>query len=466
MQDNFDPTILIIFGVTGDLAGRKVLPALYHLLKDRLLPKKVRIVGTTRQEITKDDLLKDIELCVLETDKVCDPFILKQFDNIFDIVKFDPVNEEDYSKLKVYLDTYEEKQGTCFNRLFYLSIPPQIYTPIVRLLGESNLARGCSHKVGKSRLLVEKPFGYDLKSAKQLIKQTAKYFSEDQIFRIDHYLAKETAQNILTFRKHNPLFSDIWNNHLITGIELRALESIGIEGRTGFYDNVGALRDIVQSHLLQLMAITTMDLPTDMNSSKSIHEQKIKLLNKVQLAKINRGSIIRGQYQTYRQEVNSPKSSTETYVKLTVNIKSKRWAGVPIILETGKALDSKVTDISLDFRSTVAQDHNQLTIRIQPDEGIGIKLLVKKPGFDNQMQEADMDFDYMKVFGQQAHPDAYERVIVDAIRGDQSLFASSKEVIRSWEILQPILDRWQSSGEDLIIYADGSQGPSSRDLLN
>jgi len=467
MNNNGQPTAIIIFGVSGDLAGRKVLPSIYHLLKDGFLPSKLRVIGTTRQKLSKEDLLKTIELCVLETDKVCDPVVLKKFNSIFEVINFDPSAKDDYEKLKKHLKELEERDKVCFNRLFYLSIPPQIYMPIVRSLGESGLAKGCiEHQKGVSRLLVEKPFGYDLKSAKALIKQTDKYFKEEQIFRIDHYLAKETAQNILTFRQRNPLFNDTWNNRQIRRISVRALEKIGIEGRVNFYENVGALRDLVQSHLLQLMALTTMDLPSDIYSSKSIHQEKIRLLNSVSLQKLNKSSLIRGQYESYKREVGNPHTTTETYVKLTLNIKSKRWSGVPIVLETGKALSKKMTTVTVEFSKDIDEKSNELTIRIQPDEGIDIKLFVKKPGFDNQVQPVMMDFSYYQAFSNQAHPDAYERVIIDAIRGDQSLFASSREVIRSWQILQPVIDRWQNSSDDLVIYKNDSLGPISQDLVN
>lgn len=466
MPETSEPTVIVLFGASGDLAGRYVLPALYHLVKGGLLPEKCHIIGTSRQDLTKDKLFKNIELCVLENEKVCDPVALKKFNKMFEIIKFDPSNEADYTKLKERLSKLEADEGVCFNRLFYLSIPPQVYGTTIRSLGNSGLAKGCEHGVAKSRLLVEKPFGYDLKSAKTLIKQTAKYFKESQVFRIDHYLAKETAQNILAFRRNNPLFNEVWNNKMITKIHVRALESISIEGRANFYENLGALRDIVQSHLMQLMAITTMELPDDISSSKQIHQDKIKLLNKTNLEKLNNGSVVRGQYQTYREEVGNPKSMTETYVKLTLAIKNKRWSHVPVVLETGKALALKTTDVTIDFASTKHSSGNQLSIRIQPDEGIDIKLFVKKPGFDNSMQPAIMDFSYRKTFKELAHPDAYERVIVDVIRGDQSLFASSKEVIRSWEILQPILNRWRDNDTGLVIYQNGSNGPSDRDLLN
>lgn len=466
MPNKLEPTVLVIFGVSGDLAGRKVLPAIYHLLKDGLLPDKIKIIGTTRQQLSKVDILNKIELCVLESDRTCDPLVLNKFDKIFEVIRLDPAIEVDYLNLKSYLDNLETTAGNCFNRLFYLSLPPQTYQSVIEFLYRAKLTKSCAHNVAKVRLMVEKPFGYDLKSAKALIKQTNKYFKENQVFRIDHYLAKETAQNILNFREHNPLFDNIWNNQLISKIHIRALESIGIEGRANFYDKIGALRDIVQSHLLQLLAITTMEIPIDTSSSKLIHQQKIKILNKTKIEKLNKGSLVRGQYESYKEEIKNPSSTTETYVKLTVAINNKLWAGVPIILESGKQLKSKVTDIRLNFGPAHSQDINQLTIRIQPNEGIDIKLFVKKPGFEKQIQAVTMDFDYNKEFKSLSHPDAHERVIVDVIRGDQSLFASSNEVIRSWQILQPILNRWQKSSHDLVIYQDHSEGPSKLDLLN
>lgn len=451
------PTVIVLFGVSGDLAGRKILPALYHLIKDGLLPNDCKIIGTTRQSLTKEQLLKNTELCVLETDNVCNPDALKKFNDIFELFQLDPVKDEDYLKLKQFLNKLEASEGKCFNRLFYLSIPPQLYMPIVERLGKHGLAESCEHGKAKSRLLVEKPFGYDLASAKELISETAKYFKEEQVFRIDHYLAKETAQNILIFRKHNPLLKDVWNNKLIRQIHIRALENIGIEGRKS-YDSIGALRDVIQSHLVQLMAISTMDIPGDINSSKEIHEQKIKLLNQTSLV-VEEGSWWRGQYDSYRQEIGDNNSNTETYIKLNLQIDNDTWRGVKIVLETGKALKTKVTDISIDFSESNDKNQNQLTIRIQPNEGINIKLFVKEPGIENKIDEAAMDFSYQQTFGVSAHPDAYERVIVDAIRGDQSLFASSKEVIRSWEILEPIIESLEKDSSGIEIYSAGSDGP-------
>ena len=464
MSDQNEPTIIVIFGITGDLARRKVLPALYHLLKHGLLPEKCLIIGTSRQEITIDKILNTIEICVLETDKVCDPSVLQRFRELFEVMKFNPDNINDYTLLKNRLDKLEVDENACFNRLFYLAIPPAAYLPIVRLLGKSYLSGSCQHNKAKSRLLIEKPFGYSLSSAKKLIKQINRFFKEDQILRIDHYLAKETAQNILAFRRHNPLFCNIWQNNYISKVSIRALETIGIEGRVGFYESTGALRDIIQSHLLQLMAISAMELPDDINSSTEIHQQKIKLLNKVNLVRSTKTSVIRGQYASYREEVNNQSSQIETYIKLKLAINNKRWSNTPFILETGKAMAKKTTDVTIDFAMAHERNHNQLTIRIQPNEGIDIKLFAKKPGFSNAVEPTIMDFSYKSAFKEQVNPDAYERVMVDALRGDRSLFASDKEVIKSWQILQPILDKWQHSSNDLIIYPNGSMGPGNNSL--
>jgi glucose-6-phosphate 1-dehydrogenase len=455
------PTLIIIFGVSGDLAKRKVLPALYHLLEDGLLPKDIRIIGTSRKDLSSDELLNNIELCGLENDHVCDPAAQKNFRSVFEVVKLDPVSKDDFINLKKHLDNYEEEKGLCFNRLFYLSIPPQVFGEIVSMLGETGLSESCKHNNAKSHLLVEKPFGFDLESAKKLIKETNKYFSEEQVFRIDHYLAKETAQNILTFRNFNPIFNNIWDNKLISKIHIRAIEQIGIEGRANFYEHVGALRDLVQSHLLQLLALTTMEMPDEITDSQQIHTAKLKLFCSILPTASDEVSkySLRGQYEGYKDEVSNPQSYTETYAKLEIYIDNERWSGVPMIIETGKGLAAKSTDITIDFKQPDNITANKLTIRIQPNEGIDIELYVKQPGLNNRVQPATMDFSYKKTFDDHGHPDAYERVLVDAIRGDQALFASSSEVIRSWEVLGPVLDSWQSSGENLNIYPLGSNGP-------
>jgi glucose-6-phosphate 1-dehydrogenase len=455
------PLILVIFGITGDLAKRKVLPALYHLLKEDLLPTETKIIGTSRREFTTDDLLKEVELCVLEADNVCDPVIIDRFRQTLQMLKLDPVVGEDYDNLRSTLDEIEASHNQAMNRLFYLSIPPQVYGPVVRQLGEHGLNHGSEQYKGRARLLVEKPFGYDLTSAEDLIKTTGEQFSEDQIFRIDHYLAKESAQNILTFRDCNPLFKNVWNNQHIKRVSVLAAEKIGIEGRADFYEKVGALRDLIQSHLLQLLALTTMELPDNLTDADGIHTSKQALLNAIippaadQMAE----HVIRGQYAGYRDEVKNPDSMTETYASVELSITAARWENVPITVTTGKSLKEKRTEITVYFGDSSDATPNRLIFRVQPNDGIDIELLVKQPGFEQAIQPAQMEFSYQATFDEHDHPDAYERVLIDAARGDHALFATSEEVLASWRILQPILDHWQRSTDDLKIYEPGSDGP-------
>lgn len=459
-----EPAILVIFGITGDLAQRKLFPALYHLYKDKLIDQRTEIIGLSRRDISVDELLTKIEVCVLETDNVCDPDTLALFKSRLRMLRFDPVNADDYATLHSTLDDIETKQGQCLNRLYYLAIPPQIYGPVIKNLGEQGLQTGCQHHTAVSRLLVEKPFGYDLASAQELIDETSRYFHEDQIFRIDHYLAKESAQNIVTFRQQNPMFAGIWNRESVRHIEIVASEKIGVEGRASFYDNVGALRDVVQSHLLQLLALVTMELPASGGTDSTLHRAKQHLLDSILPVDMQAADVVRAQYDGYRDEVQNPTSTTETYVGLSLTIDNDRWRGVPLRLTTGKALENKRTAICLTFAAPHGDASNRLTFRIQPNEGVDIELAVKRPGFDDKTEMVKMDFSYHGVFNEPTHPDAYERVLADAIRGDRSLFATSGEVLASWRILQPVLDAWSMlEGAALPTYAPGSEGPEQND---
>ena len=455
-----EPAIFVIFGITGDLAKRKLLPALYHLMKDDLLHEHTTILGVSRRAMHIDEIINVMELCVLESDKVCDPAVLKKFRARLKMLQLNPVIAADYDKLRHALDEVEETHGVCMNRLYYLSIPPQVYEPVIQNLGLHGLQKGCEHNVATSRLLVEKPFGYDLTSAQELITSTARYFNEEQIFRIDHYLAKETVQNILTFRQQNPIVADLWDHMHICRIDLILSEQIGVEGRSEFYDNVGALRDVAQNHLMQLLTLATMELPSDLHNSHALHEAKQKLLASIAPVDVHKDYIVRAQYTGYREEVANPHSATETFVRLGLTIDNKRWNGVPVTITTGKALREKRTAIAVTFYTHEQEDlTNKLTFRIQPNEGIDIELQVKRPGFADRMQTVPMDFSYQRAFDQPEHPDAYERVLVDAVRGDHSLFATSEEVLQSWRVLQPVLDAWEQTDQDLLRYAPGSDGP-------
>lgn len=458
-----EPAIIVIFGITGDLARRKLLPALYHLVKDDLLHPKTLIVGVTRQKVSEKQFLNKVELCVNEVDKVCDPEALRKIGERLKIYTMDVTQAREYDKLYQYLNKTEDDQKMCMNRLYYLSIPPQVFGPIVRFMGERGMNTSCQHGVASTRLLIEKPFGYDLESAKMLIQDTEKHFSEDQIFRIDHYLAKETAQDILQFRYANPIFIPIWNRHNVDSIMIKATEELGIENRVNFYDQTGALRDLIQSHLLQLLALVTMELPSKLQSEQ-IHKRKQDLFKQIRPVPPNKISkrAKRGQYAGYKKQVGKPKSFTETYAAIDLYIDNPRWKNVPMKLITGKAMSKKRTDITLQFKTDKNGEHNRLTFRIQPDEGIELRLKVKKPGFAQATETALMDFDYEKTFENHGHPDAYERVLIDAIKGDHMLFATAYEVIAGWKIIQPVLDVWSRDDKGLLSYKFGSEGPAEK----
>ncbi|MEO7364681.1 MAG: glucose-6-phosphate dehydrogenase [Candidatus Saccharimonadales bacterium] len=436
------PPVLVIFGITGDLSKRKLLPALYRLLNQGLLPEETRIIGVSRRQLDIDQLLGSTELCVLEKDNVCDPNGIAKLRNSLTSFELQPDKPEDYSRLRAELENLDSPK-----RLFYMSIPPDAYAPIV----ENLAAAGLNDE--NSQLLVEKPFGYDLDSAKQLIEVVDSHFREAQVYRIDHYLARETAQNLLSFRSHNPLFSPLWNCEHIESVHIKAYESLGIEGRADFYEKTGALRDLIQSHLMQLLAITLMDIPRDL-SSEQIHRSKQYFLEQLQPADPTQA--VRGQYVSYRSEVKNPKSNVETYAKIMVHHSAERWQETEMILETGKSLDHKATEIIITFRTPAGHPSNHLTFMIQPHEGIRLGLLIKQPGFDTGMLPTDLSLDYDSSFADDQHIDAYERVLMDAVRADQSLFASAGEVMATWRVLQPLLDSWHDNDTGLVGYQSGA----------
>lgn len=453
------PSIIVVFGVTGDLASRKLLPALTRLLELGLLNEQTVIVGITRQAVTTDQILANYQ----KSAKSVGAKELALLKKVLIVKSMDITEPSAYVELLSFLNQIEDDHKTCMNRLYYLAIPPQVYSPIIKLLGEHGLNKSCQHNRAVTRLLVEKPFGYDGRSSSQLINDTAKYFSEDQTFRIDHYLAKETVQNILAFRFNNAIFESLWDHKYVASICVSLNELIGIEGRDVFYEQTGALRDVVQSHLLQLLAVVTMEQPKSL-SSADIHKSKLDLLKSIESIKVNKvyEAAIRGQYDTYRAEVKNNKSNVETYAAIKLNINNRRWSGVPIILQTGKNLSDKKADIKIVFRRTSQKltRANSLTFRIQPNEGIDLQLFVKKPGLDNQLEKADMDFSYSRFFPGFDQIDAYDRVLIDALRGDQTLFATSDEIDEAWRIVDPILDVWSRDGQYLHFYKANSSEPT------
>lgn len=444
--------LLVIFGITGDLSRRYLLPALSDLAAQNLLPEHFEIIGTTRRHVTAEDVLGQVG-----------SEAAAQLAGRLRIVQMDPTVEADYHSLKTTLDRIEDDRGVCLNRLFYLSIPPSTYGPVVDLLGASRLNTGCQHGEADSRIMIEKPFGYDHQSARELIARIKHTFEESQIYRIDHYLAKETAQNILVFRFANPIFEAVWDTGSIQDITITASETIGVEGRAAFYESTGALRDFVQNHLLQLLAITTMEKPRVLDS-EHIHEEKLKLLKSIPKIKPNEVTEVstRGQYRGYAEEVGNPDTPTETFARLKLRIDNERWKDVNLTLQTGKRLDQRSTHIVITFAKEAGSAANTLCFRIQPDEGIDIDLQAKKPGLNNQTEQVEMAFSYAESFGLKSQPNAYERVLMDGIRGDQTLFATSDEVITSWEIVENVVQEWSKNDSGLIVYEPGSAADSIR----
>jgi len=461
-----DSAILIIFGITGDLALKKLLPALYYLLKEGLLPEQFEIVGVTRRTLTVDELLEDVTLCIKEVDKVCDPKIMQKIKIIINMFTMDLSLGSDYDLLLQFLNGLEDKHGVHMNRLYYLSIPPQVFGSIVTLLGEHNHNSSCQHGAASTRLLIEKPFGFDTNTAKEYLGYLDNTYGDFQVYRIDHYLAKETVQNILTFRFDNPLFEAVWNKRHVSHVVITATETIGIENRVIFYEQTGALRDFIQSHLLQLLALVAMERPVSFDSDE-IHKSKLILLNSInQILPDNVATdAIRGQYTTYRDEVKNPKSNIETFAAIKVLINNERWEGIPFIIITGKGMKEKETKIKLVFRETHdGTFENNLIMHIQPNEGISLKLLAKKPGYSTKTQEVIMDFNYADSFAL-THPDAYERVLVDALRGDKTLFSTSDEVLSAWVVLENIIQSWSNDDNGLFQYDIGADGSYALDAL-
>lgn len=430
------PTILVIVGITGDLARRKLLPAIEQIATAGELPTAFRIVGVTRQAVSVEDVLQRVENA---TDL---PFVKEHLE----LLQMDLEEQADYQILSQRITGIEHELGVKAQHLFYLSVPPQISRPIIEHLGKAGLTEKSTTK-----LLLEKPFGSDLASATELIEHTKRYFAEEQLYRIDHYLAKEMAQNLLVFRNENSLFKRTWNTDFIERITITASEKIGIEGRSAFYEQTGALRDLVQSHLLQLAALTLMQLPPR-QALQQVPAFRLAALQALQPPKPS--SVIRGQYDGYRAEVNNPYSTTETFVSLTVFSSDPRWASVPITLTTGKNLSEKATKIQIHFRQEDATEANELTLRIQPKEGIEVSLWSKSPGYNRKLEQVKLTYAYHEAMP--ALPEAYEQVLLDAIRSDHTLFISSEEVIASWRLLEQVQRYWGEHPDNLRFYKPGS----------
>ena len=448
------PTILVIFGATGDLSRRKLLPALFDLHENDLLPDMTKIVGIARRELSDDDYRVFVKQQI-EKDRGKE-YNKENMDKFLSRICYHSGDfgvPENYKKLSEKLISIEDSFGVCSNKLFYLSVSPAYYDIIFKELANSGLTIPCNSKDGWTRVLVEKPFGEDIKTAKELDKMLGLLFKEEQIFRIDHYLGKETLQDILMFRFSNLIFEPIWSNRYIEKVELILNEDIDINGRGSFYDKIGALRDIGQNHILQMLAFVAMDNPKEF-TAEAIRKNRASVVEK--LKKISKhdlqNQVFRGQYSGYKEEEGvSPDSKTETYFKIKAFIDSERWKDVPFILESGKALGEKRAEINVHFKKMEAclcpegmeQSHsNVLTFRIQPDAGISILFWVKKPGVEMQLEPKKLSFSYKDENSKRIT--AYERILFDAIIGDQTSFTSTEEVSAAWEFITPILENWEN----------------------
>ena len=478
-----DSYIYVIFGASGDLTRRKLVPALYSLFVQDLLPEKFALLGVSRSQFTDDAFRAGMKSAIKEFKEIdnserINDFIKKIY---YTSIQFD--DAPTYLSLKQRLEQLRKEANISGNTLYYLSTPPSLYGIIPRHLSSVGLN---IQDDGWKRLIIEKPFGYDLESATKLKDQLLSDWHEDQLFRIDHYLGKETVQNLLVTRFSNGIFESLWNQNYIHHVEITSAESIGVEKRGGYYDSSGALRDMVQNHLLQVAAIAAMESPSSLEPV-AIRNEILKVFQSIRpiRKKDVKSSAIRGQYLAstikkekilgYREEEGvDPDSVTETYAALKFYIDNWRWGGVPFYIRTGKRLPTRVTEVVIYFKTTphflfskVAGHHtaNQLVIRIQPDEGILLKFGMKTPGAGFEVQNVNMDFHYSDLSNQRI-PSAYERLLYDSIRGDATLFARTEELLEAWKFLSPVIDCWKNDKDiPLYGYPAGTWGPEKADDL-
>jgi glucose-6-phosphate 1-dehydrogenase len=482
------PTIIIIFGASGDLTARKLAPAIFNLSKDDLLPKRCFLIGYGRSEISDDDFKDEIKkaLDLHSRRKIEDPTWAALEKNLFfhagaydDISRFVALGEK--------ISKIEEQIGCKAQCLFYVSTPPGVFMPILENLGESGLAKRHKGTETASKVIIEKPFGRDLKSAHELNQVINRRFDESQVFRIDHYLGKETVQSLLVQRFANSIFEPVWNRNYVSSIQITVSEDLGVGGRGGYYDRSGALRDMIQNHVMQLLALTAMEPPSSLDP-ESIRDEKVKALKALKPLVIEGDypEVIRASYaaglvdgfpaKAYLDEDGIPSDSvTETYAALKLYLDNWRWKGVPFYLRSGKRLATKTSEIVVQFTRPPAilfgQDSrfkvspNLLVIRIQPNEGITLYLNSKTPGLETKLQPIKLAFGYETTFGSNT-PEAYERLILDAMNGDGTLFIRGDEAETSWGLLSPVLDYWESQGKSgLEGYASGTWGPLAADKL-
>ncbi len=477
--------IMVIFGASGDLTYRKLVPALYALYNQQMLPEKLHVLGVSRTSIPDKDFRKKMTDGIRKFSENIhlNEQQIEEFISHISYFQMDMSLQDEYLRLKTTLNEINAKEGTDGNYMFYLSTPPSMFSVIAGNLAKVGLSNSSD---GFKRLIIEKPFGYDLESGITLNHQLHEAFDESQIYRIDHYLGKETVQNLLVMRFSNGIFEPLWNRNYVDHVEITSAESLGMEGRGGYYDNSGALRDMLQNHLLQVVGLTAMEPPSSMDADAMRNEtmkvmQSLKPIQEKDVARqVIRGqyiaSHVRGEYiPGYRDEKGvNPESRTETFVAMKFFIDNWRWGGVPFYIRTGKQLPTRVTEVVVHFKPTpqnlfqnedICKSCNQLIIRIQPDEGILLKFGLKQPGTGFNVKAVNMDFHYSEL--SDIHlPSAYERLIYDAMIGDSTLYARADAVEAAWKFVAPIQKVWNSEPNHKIYgYPAGTWGPENADTL-
>ncbi len=470
-QPNTTPATIVIFGASGDLTQRKLVPALHSLTCADLLSPEIRVIGVARSDLSDEAFRERLYQGVTQYARLkpgaCE--LWPNFAGRYTYLVGGYDDPETYRRLAERLAQLDAETDVGGNTLFYLAIPPMLYPVIVEQLGQAGLNRS---QRGWRRIIVEKPFGRDLDSAQQLNRQIHAVFEEDQIYRIDHYLGKETVQNILTFRFGNAIFEPLWNRNYVDHVQITVTEQVDVGRRAGYYDKAGVLRDMFQNHLLQLLSLTALEPPAVFDA-KALRDEKVKVLRAVRPA----AESVRAQYEGYCQTAGvDADSQTPTYAALQLFVDNWRWRGVPFYLRSGKGLATKTTEINIQFKCVPhlmfllpPQEEitpNVLSLCIQPDEGIHLRIEAKKPGTGMHPRPVDMEFHYADVFGGDALPDAYERLLLDVIQGDAALFARADEIELAWGLIDPIHRAWQEpDAPPLTSYQPGSWGPAEADEL-
>jgi glucose-6-phosphate 1-dehydrogenase len=467
-----EPSAIVIFGASGDLTHRKLMPSLYLLHEDGFLPPEIQIIGVARTKLSVERFIEGVKEGILNYCRrmPASQTLWKEFAEKITYISGGYDDPATYQTLKGMLREFHGSRGTAGNCLYYLAIPPTLYPTVIEELGREGL--NAPDGQGWTRLIIEKPFGRDLKSAHELNILVHKHFQEDQIYRIDHYLGKETVQNILTFRFANSIFEPVWNRNYVDNVQISVLETVGVEHRGGYYDQAGVLRDMFQNHLLQLFSLTAMEPPVALNA-KDLRDEKVKVLHAVEPIRPEDG--VGGQYSGYRSGKGvNPESKTLTYFALKLFVNSWRWQGVPFYLRSGKNLKTKLSEIVLQFKrvphllftDSSSMEVNMLSLCIQPDEGMHLQFETKIPGAGMKTRPVSMDFHYGARFGEKSLPDAYERLLLDALKGDASLFSRSDEIERAWTLIDPVISTWENGQSSHIQpYEPGSMGPDASDEL-